>query len=615
MRLTSRSSRTMMALGCGIAALALVASASACGSSTPGGKAGARVSGGTAVMAEPPATVPNYIFPFASSSYQTVANLGYVQHLLYRPLYWFGQGAQPVVNNSLSLAYPPTWSGNTVTVKLKPYRWSDGTPVTADNVMFWLNMLKADGATDYGAYTGFPSAFVTSYKSVGPAEFQMTTNKTYSHRWFFYNDLSQITPMPTAWDRTASGPSHCETTPGDCTAVYGYLNAQAKNLSGYVSSPLWSVVDGPWRLSAFNFDGHVTLVPNKSYSGPVKPSLSAFQLVPFTTEDAEYNVLRAVGAGTQKIDVGYIPTADVPVKPVGAPTGPNPVPGYTLSPWYSWGINYFVVNLQSTTGNGPVNKQLYFRQAVAQLLNQQAVISGPLRGYGIPTTGPVGNTPVTSYLSAAGKAGPPYTYNPAAARSLLSSHGWHVVPNGTTICADPSLCGAGVRKDQPLIYTMVYVSGVSWIDSEMAQLQSAAALVGMKITLEQRPSNDVISLGGGDCLTVKTPCNWDMVNWGPPGWAFGPDYMPTGETLFMCAAPVNSGGYCSAQNDADITKTLSSDNLSYMYTWQDYLSKQLPFVWQPNAPYQLTEVADNLKGVTPQETTLNITPEAWYFTK
>ena len=85
--------------------------------------------------------------------------------------------------------------------------WSDGTPVTTADVMFWVNMLKAVGATDWGAYTGMPDAFVKSIKVVSPTELQMTTNKAYSHTWFLYNDLSQITPMPAAWDKTASGPS------------------------------------------------------------------------------------------------------------------------------------------------------------------------------------------------------------------------------------------------------------------------------------------------------------------------------------------------------------------------------------------------------------------------
>ena len=100
----------------------------------------------------------------------------------------------------------------------------------------------------------------------------------------------------------------CHRPSSDCATVYTYLDAQAKDPTSYVGSPLWSIVDGPWRLSAFNADGHVTFVPNKSYSGPVKPKLAAFEEAPFTTDAAEYNVLRSPSAGT-KIDVGYTPRA------------------------------------------------------------------------------------------------------------------------------------------------------------------------------------------------------------------------------------------------------------------------------------------------------------------
>jgi hypothetical protein len=52
-----------------------------------------------------------------------------------------------------------------------------------------------------------------------------------------------------------------------------------------------------------------------------------------------------------------------------------------------------------------------------------------------------------------------------------------------------------------------------------------------------------------------------------------------------------------------------------MHTWQDYLSAQLPVIWQPNGVYELTEIDDNLRGVIPQSSTLNINPENWYFVK
>jgi len=603
-----------MGVGAGAVALALVAAGCSSSSTTGGTTTGTKVQGGTAVWAEPPATVPNYIFPFTSSAYISVINASNFTNLMYRPLYWFGNGNQPTLNTKLSLANPPTWAGNTATVTLKHYVWSNGSPVTTADVMFWVNMLKAVGATDWGADTGFPDAFVSSIKVVSPTELQFTTNKAYSHTWFTYNDLSQITPMPAAWDKTNSGPSNCATVVKDCAAVYNYLNTQAKNLPGYASSPLWSIVDGPWKLSAFNADGHVTFVPNPKYSGPVKPTLSKFEEVPFTTDAAEYNVLRSSAAGGQKIDVGYLPEQDAPPKPANATVGANPLAGYTLAPLYVWGINYFVMNFQSNTGNGPVIQQLYFRQALAYLMNQAAVIKGPLRGYGTQTVGPVGNTPVTSYLSPSLKSGSPFPYDPTKAKSLLTSHGWKVVPNGVSTCTNPSACGKGISSGHQLVFNLPYASGTQWITQEMQQLQSNASLVGIKINLQPKPFNQVTALAAGNCKVAKIPCNWDLANWGG-GWSFVPDYEPTGETLFQSGAIANSGGYSSATNDTYIKQTLTTDNPQAMYTWQDYLANQLPVMFQPNGVYTLTEINNSLKGVTPQNPTLAFNPENWYFVK
>jgi peptide/nickel transport system substrate-binding protein len=598
----------MLAMAVGVAAVATVAAG--CSSSSPSAVGTTPLSGGTAVMAEPPAATPNYIFPYTSSTYCSDINSFDFQYLMYRPLYWFGVGAQPLVNNSLSVAYPPVYSGTTVTIKLKNYKWSNGTSVTASDVMFWLNMETAVPADDC-SFTGFPASIVKNIKVVSPTELTMTMDKAYSTTWFQYNELSQIVPMPAAWDRTASGPSSCDTTVSDCTAVYNYLNGQAKDMTGYVSSPLWSVVDGPWKLSAFNVDGHMAFVPNKSYSGPVKPRLSVFEEVPFTTDSAEYAVLRAPSSST-KIDVGYLPEQNAPVKPASAAVGTNPVSGYTLSPWAIWGINYFPVNFDSTTGNGPIIKQLYFRQVLENEMNQQAVIDGPLRGYGVLTTGPVGSVPATSWLSPQLKS--LFSYSPAAGKSLLTSHGWTVVPQGTSTCSNPSLCGPGIAKGEKMSFTLIYATGTAWIVSEVTQLQSNLAAIGIKLNLKPEPFDQVLSVAGGGCVAAKLPCNWDMADWGG-GWSFSPDYAPTGDELFLSGLPANSSGYSNSTDDAMIEKTLTSSNLSYMYTWENYLSKQLPVIFQPNADYQLTEIADNLRGVAPQSTTLSILPEDWYFVK
>jgi peptide/nickel transport system substrate-binding protein len=605
--------RVLTAAGAAVLAIAMAACGGGGGIDVPPG--GTPVNGGTATYALPPSTVPNYIFPFDSSTYFSVVNSAYFQHLLYRPLYWFGNGTSPTLNANLSLADPPQYKGNQVTIRMKGWKWSNGETVTAQDVVFWIHMMQAVGAFDWGAYMpgGFP-ANVRDVKTVSPTELTITMAETYNSAWFTDNELSQITPMPQAWDMTGPGRNgHCTTMVSDCAKVYSYLDGQSKARSTWADSKIWSIVDGPWKLASFNADGNSTFVPNKSYSGSPKPRLAKFVEVPFTTENAEYSVLRATG-GSQTLDVGYLPMTDTPAKPVNQTVGRNPVPNYYLDPLYSWSINYFPVNFQSTTGNGPVIRQLYFRQALEYLMNQEAVIQGPLRGYGQYTTGPVGTYPATSYLSSQGEKGDPFPYNLATAKQLLSSHGWNVVPNDVTTCTDPAKCGPGVKKGARLVFTVPYAASVDWMTSEMIQLQSNATLAGIKINLVPRSFNQVTALAAGNCVVAHISCDWDMANWGA-GWTFLPDYYPSGETLFLSGSRANPGGYTDATDDKLIRESLTTASSAPLYQWQDYLANQVPVIWQPNAVYELTEVTNKLRGVVPQSTTLNLNPEYWYFVK
>ena len=148
--------RSRMSIALAVGAVALGLAVGGCTASHAAHTASTKVKGGTVAWALPPGTAPDYVFPFMSSAYIGVYNVNTFSSLMYRPLYWFGDGAQPLLNRSLSLADPPRWSGNTATITLKHYLWSNGTPVTATDVMFWVNMLTAVGARDWGAYNGFP---------------------------------------------------------------------------------------------------------------------------------------------------------------------------------------------------------------------------------------------------------------------------------------------------------------------------------------------------------------------------------------------------------------------------------------------------------------------------
>ncbi|HEX4246922.1 MAG TPA: ABC transporter substrate-binding protein, partial [Pseudonocardia sp.] len=592
---------------------ALLVTACAAQPTTP--TTGRPVEGGVATFAEPANTTPNYIFPFMPTEYFSVTTISDLQYLLYRPLYWFGAQGKPVLNDQLSLAGQPAFSdGNrTVTVTLRPYVWSDGAPVTADGVAFWINMMKAE-KNNWAIYVagGIPDD-IDLLTVDSPNQVTFHLNKTYSAQWFLYNELSQITPLPHAWDRTATGPSDCTHNVGDCTAVYNYLADQAKSLNNYATNPLWAVVDGPWKLKTFNVDGNISFMPNPTYSGPNKPHLAEFDEAPFSDNAAEYNVLRS---GNNAVQVGFLPPEDAPAKSSGQWVGHNPLESnYTLDRWVSLSTNYFVINVHNPTV-GPIFQQMYYRQALESLVDQKSIIKVAVHGYGSTTNGPVPTTPDNPYASDSTEPNP-FNYDPDRAKKLLTEHGWSTPPDDVGTCqrpgSGPDQCGPGVAAGSRLEFQMQYASGTPQVALAMEQLQSSAAKIGVRIDLAGAPFDTVLGTAI-PCDAGKPDCNWQMANWGA-GWVFAPDYYPTGEAIFSTGAGSNQGNFSDAKLDQLIAATQHSDSPDAMRAYEQYGSQTLPAIWQPNYDYQLTEIANNLKGVTPENAYLNITPEDWYYVK
>jgi peptide/nickel transport system substrate-binding protein len=609
-----RSAWIGVAVALTVIALALAGCSGGSGTTSGSGSAPGQATD-TATFALPPATTANWIWPFAGLANFSVTNVGSFEQLMYRPLYWFGDSkGSPAINENLSLASLPVYSdgGKTVTIKLKNYKWSDGTEVTARDVLFWFNMSKAQ-PSDYAGYVPgqFPDNIVSA-TAPNAHTVVFKTDKVYSQQWFTYNQLGQITPMPKAWDETAKGTSsNCETTVSDCKAVYKFLESQAKDLPTYDTNPLWKVVDGPWTLKKFNSDGHVSFVPNTKYAGPQKATLKQFNLAPYTTDSAEFNVLR----GGQTIDVGYIPNQDIasPKPATTAPdkAGPNPVKNYNLVPLFLYGVNYFPINFNNPT-HGAIFKQLYFRQALTSVVDQNTIIKSTAKNYGVATTGPVPTYPASSLVSALEKKFP-YPFSISTASKDLSENGWTVVKNGVTTCTNPGTakgeCGDGITSGEALTFDLPYASGSQTIDTAMQSLKSNAAEVGITLNLKAVPFNTVLA-DGTPCSGVN--CTWDFANWGG-GWAYDPDYYPTGESLFETGAGSNSGSYSNPAIDKLISDTNTKSGTRVMQAYEDALVKDAPVIWQPNYTYSLTEIATGLKGVTPQNPFAVLTPEYWHY--
>lgn len=102
--------------------------------------------GAVVTMAEGAQGTPNNIMPFVSGANNSQANTN-LQEQMWPTLYTIGTAKNVnQLNGPLSLADPPVYShGNTeVSVTLKSYKWSDGSPLTARDLTFFMNLLKAN---------------------------------------------------------------------------------------------------------------------------------------------------------------------------------------------------------------------------------------------------------------------------------------------------------------------------------------------------------------------------------------------------------------------------------------------------------------------------------------
>jgi peptide/nickel transport system substrate-binding protein len=604
-------------LAVAVAALAMTALATACsagnvgkigsGGSTPTGK---KVLGGTATIAEVAAS-PNNIFPLQIATNQN----GYNSTLtdpMWPWLAYSGDGGQSIVNPDESLFSSLTYSdgGKVITMVLKPWKWSDGTPITARDFTFVYNLLKVN-YNDWLQYVqGLFPTDVTSVDTPDPHTIVLHLNRSYNSEFYTDAVLSVVPLLPQhAWDKTSmtGKVANYDQTAAGAKAVWNFLQKEGTQESTFATNPLWQVVDGPWKLSQFQSDGYTVYVPNKSYSGPDKPILDKVIYTPFTDDTAEMNTLRS---GTS-LDLASVPLNDVRQIPA------LKAEGYSVAQVPLNGVAEILPNFYNPQV-GPMLRQLYIRQALEYLINRPQIVQKAFAGFADPGNGPVPVIYGKQWDSPLEKAGGPYPYNPSAAMTLLKAHGWKVVANGVDTCVRPGVgpadCGASISAGQPLQFQLLYASGTASFDVQNAAIQSSEALGGVKITLKSEPFDTLVSTTG-TCNAQSHPAaicdDWQLQQYGYN--TYGMD--PNGAGYYNTDAINNYGGYSSPEMDKLIAATEYGSSPTAFYAYEDYAARQLPLLWLPNNSYVFV-YKSNLAGVTPLNPfsgTLN--PEVWYYTK
>jgi len=574
---------------------------------------------GNITVAFPPGATPTWIMPVTPSANGSVYTAFQFQYEMWRPLYWLVNGVAPAEYRPMSLAADPVWSNSdrTVTIKVKSnYKWSDGQPLISKDVEFWLDELAAGvkvSPANWGPYVpklGIPDQ-ITSMSTPDNSTLVINLNKSVNPTWFWEDELGAVVPMPShAWAKaSASGPTLDFTNPANATKIYNFLSAQSKSTKTYSTNPLWQVVDGPYKLTTFdNTTGAFTMTPNSAYGGPHTSAMSKLTAVPFTSDTAEFNAIKA-----GSIDAGYAPLVDLPQ--ISSIESTYNVFGY---PDFGW--SYVAYNFKDKTGDfNNIIAQLYIRQAIAHLEDQAGYIKAFFHGAGGQAYGPVPSIPASPYTPANAMVNP-FPFSVTDAVNLLKAHGWTVNAGGTDVCSKAGTgsgdCGAGIPAGTKLAFNLVYSTSPQIIQEQITDLVSKAKQAGINITLASSNFNYMIA----NYNVVSKPQfnnKWAMEDFG----GFTNSTYPTTLGVFNCTGSFNIGGYCDHTADNLIQASVNGSNPSAVKDEASYLTANQPALFQPNPDSPnggIVVFSKQMSGLPISFESLSqfqLNPEFWYFVK
>jgi peptide/nickel transport system substrate-binding protein len=599
----------------------------------------------TLSVAEPPGTTPSSLLPYYTGAQCYVINIDY-WNLMYRPGYWFGLGNSITEQSALSQFNAPTittTSGKTTaSFTVKPWVWSSAnsggqTQVSdAQDVALWINMDQAESSlhgtssTNSCGYTpglGIPDDIqsVTYPGGLTGDSVVITFTRAFSNNFMLYNQLSQIQPMPVAWDETSGGGANAgacssegfnsvlQNGTDDCSNVFTFLSGL--NLA----DPLWNWSDGPYRQSAFGYssgspNGINQQIANTLYSGPkAAGAVKTINYVPFLTENAEQAQLQS-----NKLDLGYLDPADITKSPGPGKAGKITLKNmthYAAAGSVDFGVFYWNVNFGGSHSTDPEStknvwvdelNQTYVRAAIQESINQAGVIAHIDNGYAVQDFSAVPKYPSNPFSAGVKN---PYPFNTTKARALLEKNGFNSAT--PAVCVKVAKYGCGtkaypVKKGSKLVFTLMQPTGDVAVLNQTAEEVATIKSAGIVIKEIRKAQNDVGSICFGGTAT------WELCNYG--GWLFAPDYYPSGEVLFLPGAGSNDGGLNDPVMNGLIDATdfgslkLNQKSPTYHTSYAEYSATSVPFIWQP-CPAGFTIGINTLKGAQPPNPLGDFNPE------
>jgi oligopeptide transport system substrate-binding protein len=410
---------------------------------------------------------------------------------VFEPLLSFDKDLKPVP--AAASSFDVSSDGKTYTFHLKQgAKWSDGQPVTAkDFVYSFKRILDPNtgaeyasfftdagivGAADYNAGKG--SADNVGVKALDDQTLQIQLENPSG---YFPNLVALWVVPPLRQDIIDKAPG-----------------AWAQNPSTYIGN-------GPFMMSEWVHQDHITLTPNPNYVGGMKPILQKVTLLMVPSNEADYAAYR-----NNERDWTLVPDADVQA------VRSDPQLSKEAHEYTELTTFWLIMN----NGRAPLNNPLV-RKALSRAIDRQALIRDVASGVGQPATsfippGMPGHQP---------DLGKDIDFDPNAAKQLLAQAGF----------ADPATF--------PQLHFRFATTSANQSRAEFIQAQLKQNL-GISVVLD--------SMEAKAYQAAYKDKDYDLA-WG--GWgADYPDPQNWMSGLFACNASNNKYNYCNQQFDATAQK-------------------------------------------------------------
>ena len=456
--------------------------------------------------------------------------------ILYPTLLWIGRDLKINFQRGMVESIDVSRDQRTFTLHLKPWRWSDGKPVTAADVVFDVDLIRKAGKR-YAFYgVGDMPKIIRSVKALGPRSVQITASRQVNVHWFEYNVLSQLRALPKQeWQ--------------------GY---SIDYLVKHVADPaLVKVVDGPYKLQSFVNGRYIRFEANPLYSGH-KPQVRFFEMRFYTTAQAEFAALK-----TGELQIGQISPELYPARRLLAHLK-------SIRTYGGYSIQRIMLNMREP--DVAFFRDVKVRQALEAAIDQPYIIHTLYHGLASKAYGPVPSEPPTYLSPTARKLTAADLYDPKRAARLLDEAGWKLVD------------GVREKDGKTLHFTLRAAPANSAVAQVIARNWEA---LGIRVNLRTEPFNTLV----GTLYDHKA--HWQAIIM---GWIYGPNFYPTGEGLFNTGGGNNKGGFSSARLDALISASTREPGVQPLYRYEDAAHRLLPVLFIP-WPGMLVKYDPRLGGV------------------